>query len=97
VLYRVDPLSWVVGKRIIKTPHIALANLVAGERVYPEFVQDIPVGRVAGIVAEFFRDDSAVDSVRRKLETIRAKLGPGGAARRAGEIFCKLTQKQGNC
>ncbi len=97
VLYRVDPLSWAIGKRIIKTPHIALANLVAGERVYPEFVQDIPVEQVAGIVAGFFRDDSAVDSVRRKLETIRTKLGPGGAALRAGEIFCELAQKQGNC
>ncbi len=92
VLYRVDPLSWAIGKRIIKTPHIALANLVAGERVYPEFVQDIPIERVADIVAEFFRDNSAVDSVRRKLEAIRAKLGPGGAARRAGEVFCELAR-----
>jgi lipid-A-disaccharide synthase len=40
VAYRMNPLSWQMAKRLVKVPHIALANLIAEERVAPEFVQD---------------------------------------------------------
>ena len=40
VVYKVSPLSYRVGKMLIKTSFIGLANLVAGERVVPELIQD---------------------------------------------------------
>lgn len=40
--YRVDPLTyWLVKTlRLIKVPHVAMANLLAGEELAPEFLQD---------------------------------------------------------
>ena len=52
VVYRVAPLSWLMGRRLVRVPHIAMVNLLASgwnaqpapyatnaERLVPEFVQ----------------------------------------------------------
>lgn len=39
VAYRLEKLSYWVAKKLVKTDHIALPNLLANERVVPEYVQ----------------------------------------------------------
>jgi lipid-A-disaccharide synthase len=40
VAYRMNRLSYQIARRLVDVPHIGLVNLVAGERVAPELVQD---------------------------------------------------------
>jgi lipid-A-disaccharide synthase len=40
VAYRMNGLSYQIARRVVEVPHIGLVNLVAGERVAPELVQD---------------------------------------------------------
>jgi lipid-A-disaccharide synthase len=40
MVYRVSALTYLLGRRRIKVPHFAMVNLIAGERVVPELVQD---------------------------------------------------------
>ena len=40
VAYRLDPLSHALARRLVRTPHIALPNILLGRRAYPELVQD---------------------------------------------------------
>jgi lipid-A-disaccharide synthase len=40
VVYRLSRLSYAVAKRFVKVPHVAMANLIAGQRVVPELIQD---------------------------------------------------------
>jgi lipid-A-disaccharide synthase len=48
VTYRMDRVSYAVAKRLVRTPHIALANVLLGRRAYPELVQDdVTEARVA--------------------------------------------------
>ncbi len=37
--YRTHPITYRVAKRLVRVPHVALANLVAGSRVVPEVIQ----------------------------------------------------------
>ena len=39
VVYRVSPLTYAIAKRVVKVPHVAMANLIAGKRVVPELIQ----------------------------------------------------------
>ena len=39
VVYRVSPVTYAIAKRIVKVPHVAMANLIAGKRVVPELIQ----------------------------------------------------------
>ena len=40
VVYRLSRLSYAVAKRFVKVPHVAMANLIAGQRVVPELIQE---------------------------------------------------------
>ena len=40
IAYRLDPITYVIALRLIKTPWITLFNVAARDRIAPEFVQD---------------------------------------------------------
>jgi lipid-A-disaccharide synthase len=40
VIYRVSPLTYAIAQRMVKVPHVAMANLIAGRRVVPELIQN---------------------------------------------------------
>lgn len=39
MVYRVAPLTYLLGRSTVKVPHFAMVNLIAGEEVVPELVQ----------------------------------------------------------
>ena len=40
VTYRVNPISAMLARRLIKVPHVAMINLLAGQELVPELLQD---------------------------------------------------------
>ena len=65
VAYRMAPMSWALVRRLVKTPFAALPNILAGERLVPEFIQeDATADRLTGAVADLLAGDSG-DQVRR--------------------------------
>lgn len=90
VVYRVDPLTWAIGRNLIRAPHIALANLVAGKRIFPEMIQNINVGELARIVEGLIYDDELRARMTNDSGLAREKLGCGGGAKDAADIFARL-------
>lgn len=76
IVYRVSPVSYAIFKRLIKVQHVGLANIVAGEAVAREFIQDN--ARPEVIAAETLRqltDNDYRNAQVRKLGAVREKLG----------------------
>ena len=91
VVYRVNALTYALGRRLVKVPHIALVNLVLGDRVVPELIQhDATVERVLAEVTPLLADDDALAARRRALEPLRERLGTSGAAERAARSIDQL-------
>ena len=86
VVYKVSSWSYLLGKALVRLPHIALVNLVLGERVVPELIQHeaTPEG-IAETASAILRDRDRIQSMRDKLGGLRARLGEAGASRRAAE------------
>ncbi len=40
IAYRLDAPSYALARRLVRTPHIALPNVLLGRRAYPELIQD---------------------------------------------------------
>ena len=40
ICYRTHPLTFAIGKRLVKLPYIGLANIVVGGKLYPELLQN---------------------------------------------------------
>ncbi len=88
IVYRVAPLSWILGRLLVRVPHIGMANLLAGERVVPEFLQGDVTGENLAAAARPWLDDPALcDRIRRKLLAVRDSLGEEGASRRAARLI----------
>ena len=40
IVYKTSPLTFAIGKRLVKVDHVGICNIVAGERIVPELLQD---------------------------------------------------------
>ena len=91
VIYKVSPLSYRLGKALIRVDHISLVNLIAEKRLVPELVQDdaCPEG-IAGTVTALLLDREDLLRMRKALLSLRARLGQSGASARTAEIALKL-------
>ena len=84
VVYRIQPLSYRVARRLVRVEHVALPNLVAGRRIFPELVQeDCTPERVAEALQRFLDDSALAEEVRSSLRQIRRHLDGDGAYERA--------------
>jgi lipid-A-disaccharide synthase len=100
VVYRVSPLTWQLGHRLLKVPFVAMPNLIAGKEIVPELLQqDFTSKKVVGCVRPLLADGSERRTMIKELETVQAQLkrqkGDSTAADRAAEAILKvLTLKQ---
>jgi lipid-A-disaccharide synthase len=86
VVYRVAPISWWLARSLVRVPHVAMANLIAGRRLVPELLQgEVRPDRAADEVEGILTDGERRSEIKRGLGEVRAALGEPGAAGRAAE------------
>lgn len=88
VIYKIAPVSYLIGKVLVDIEHIAMPNLIIGERAIPELIQGDANGTtIAHAVLQVLTDPSVRNQMKVKLDTLRQLLGqPGCAQIIAGEI-----------
>lgn len=91
VVYRVSPMTYRLGRRLVKLDTFAMVNLIAGERVVPELIQDgfTPEAAAAEAVS-MLTDPVRVQRIRAGLARVRERLGGPGASRRAAETILQV-------
>lgn len=81
VVYRVSPLTYAIAKRVVKVPHVAMVNLVAGRRAVPELIQhDFTPVNVANTLRSLLNDEVIRQNMQAELRRDAALLagsGPG--------------------
>lgn len=92
IIYKTSPLTYFIGRRLIRVPHIGLVNLVAGKRAVPEFLQgDARPGAIFLMAQILLAEGRPRMAVTAELAKIKGILGePGAAKRAAGEIYSCL-------
>ena len=94
VVYRLAPLTYLLGRRLVKVPHFAMANLIAGERVVPEVIQrELTPERVAAEVRALLDAPARREAMQAGLAEVRRKLGEPGASGRAAAVVLGAAQR----
>ena len=86
VAARIQALSALLVRRLVRVDHWALPNLIAGREIVPEFVQEHAEPRAIAAAVEALLAGPARTLQREGLATVRRALGPGGASRRTAAI-----------
>jgi lipid-A-disaccharide synthase len=91
IIYRVSPLTFAVGRLLVQVEHVGMANLLAGERIFPELLQHLlSPESLAREVLSLVRDRGRLEGLRRGLARIIKRLGGPGASRRAARVALKI-------
>jgi len=91
ITYKVAWLTYAIVSRMLKIDYIGLANIVAGEEVAKEFVQNR--ARPAAIAAEIghiLDDPGYAARMKSKLAQVREKLGEGGGSERLARLAIEM-------
>jgi lipid-A-disaccharide synthase len=93
VVYRVSPISWLMGKFMVDVPFYSMVNLLAKKAVVPEMLQgDFKPEPLAERCKYFLDNSTAREEMVRELRALRPRLGPGGAIGRAAEAILGVLQ-----
>ncbi|MBA4156392.1 MAG: lipid-A-disaccharide synthase [Gemmatimonadetes bacterium] len=94
VAYRTSVLTYQIARRVVRVPHIALANLVAGRRLAPELVQDAatPETLAAAVLPLLNHRSEERRAMVDGLLQVREALGSGGAAERVAAMAAEILE-----
>ncbi|MFZ1917894.1 MAG: lipid-A-disaccharide synthase [Terriglobales bacterium] len=104
MVYRVSPLTYALGKPRVKVPHLAMVNLIAGDRIVPELVQrNFTAENIVAELGRIIPDGPDRETMIRDVKSVREKLkkpygaghshadqAPTHAADRAAEIILQM-------
>jgi lipid-A-disaccharide synthase len=90
-VYRMAGLSYRLARRLVRLERFALANLVAGEDVAPELLQDeVTPQRVLATLLPLWDDGPARAKAIAGVGRVRALLGAPGASERTAALAAEL-------
>ena len=90
-LYKTSWLTYQIAKHIVTVKSLTMPNLLAGEPVYPEFIQnDVTPKNLSGAAIELLQDEVRRTHIKAQLSKIIASLGAPGAAGRAANAVLSL-------
>jgi lipid-A-disaccharide synthase len=76
--YRVNALSWILGRWLVRAPFLSMVNLVAERRIVPELIQHEMSGdRIATEAIRLLENEAARAAMKADLAAVSGKLTSG--------------------
>ncbi len=87
VVYKVQWLTFWLGRLLIRLKNIALVNIVAEEEIAPELIQnDFTPQKAAALLKQYLTKEGNIKK-RKQLAKLRIKLGKGNVSLKAASIL----------
>ena len=95
VTYRVNPLTAAIARRLIRVPHVAMVNLLAGRLLVPELLQqDCRADRLAAVVRQLLTDPAVADAQREGFGAVMAMLQPPSDGATSGDTPAGIAARE---
>lgn len=91
VIYKLSPITYRLGIRLARVDKYAMVNLIAGERIVVELIQDAcTADAVADEAVRLLSDQDYRARMIASLEDVKRQLGGPGASDRAAQAILEL-------
>ncbi len=95
ICYRLNSLTYRLGKWLVKTRFIGLPNIVFGEAIVKELIQDDATAEnLAAEIKRLLTNSEAAQNCRADLDIVREKLGNGGGIRNMAALVLEILNPQ---
>ena len=96
LLYRLSPITYALGKLLVKLEYVGLPNIVAGRQVIPELLQDaVTPENIAKEMDLLLADKSIYNRMKEDLHQVRLDLGKAGAVKRVAQLIGDVATAEG--
>ncbi|MFO7813939.1 MAG: lipid-A-disaccharide synthase [Pelovirga sp.] len=95
IIYKVAPLSYAIGRRLIKIPYAGLPNIIAGREIVREFIQDD--AQPEALKTELLRlltDAAYIKEVQEDLTLVQKQLGRPGCSQRVADMVADMVGRK---
>ncbi|MBV9033978.1 MAG: lipid-A-disaccharide synthase [Acidobacteriaceae bacterium] len=73
--YKVNPLTWAAGRRLVKAPFLSMVNLIAERQIVPELIQhEMTSSNITSAAEALLNSPERADRMRVELGRVRALL-----------------------
>ena len=88
VVYKMNSMSWFLAKKIVKTRYASMANIIAGQEVFPEYLQsEANINNLYHAAYKMLNDDNYKNQLKQKIGLINEKIGLMGASKKTAEYI----------
>ncbi|MCX5714409.1 MAG: lipid-A-disaccharide synthase [Candidatus Omnitrophica bacterium] len=88
IVYKMGLLNYLLYRPQVKVPYIGMANIVAGRKIIPEFIQFQAIQKkIAAAALEILQNPDKLEEMRNALREVKSSLGEPGASHRAARII----------
>lgn len=88
--YQAALSTYLLAKYIFKIEFVGLPNIIAGEEVVPELLQDdFKAAKIAEQSLNWLQSEKELNIIKEKLQTVRQKLGGGGAVEKTADLLLR--------
>ncbi|MBN2104443.1 lipid-A-disaccharide synthase [bacterium] len=94
ICYKMAPFSYMLGRLLIKIKAIGLVNIIAGEKIVTELIQnDANREKMAGTMIPLIQDQKVRKKIQSQLNHVAELLGEPGASQRAATLTLEMIDK----
>jgi lipid-A-disaccharide synthase len=91
IIYRLSPITYLIGRMLVKIKCFGLANIVVGKKVVPELLQgEVTPQRIALEAKKILQDHVRRKEIKDEFKFITDKLGGRGASQRVARIALQM-------
>ena len=91
VVYKTSPLTYLIGKQLVKLDRIGMVNILLDEMVVPELIQkEANSENIFRTASKVLSDDQAYEKMKLKLRVVKEKLGKDGASKKAASSIMEI-------
>ncbi|WP_133530671.1 lipid-A-disaccharide synthase [Halanaerobium saccharolyticum] len=90
IAYQAALTTYLLAKYVFKVEFVGLPNIIAAEEVVPELLQnDFEAERIAELALNWLNNKQELNKIKEKLQTVRQKLGGGGAVEKTADLLLR--------
>jgi lipid-A-disaccharide synthase len=91
VVYKTNPLTYMIGKQLVKLDRIGMVNILLDEMVVPELIQnEANSENIFNTASKILSDDKTFENMKHKLGSVKEILGSDGASKKAARSILEI-------